>query len=74
MAAPIILRCPLCERYVSKIEQARDYGRPGQNVTVWHHGGDWCFVVDDLRGHAATPRPSVPFAVTPVKEPAHARA
>lgn len=60
-AAPIRLRCPLCERHVSMIEQARDYGRKGQNVTIWHHADDWCFVVDDMSALAYVP-PLTPFA------------
>lgn len=64
--APILLRCPLCERPVTKIEQGRDYGKQCQTVTVFHHGGDWCFVVDDMRAWA-TPSKYTPFAITKVE-------
>ena len=62
---PIILRCPLCERPVSKIEQDRSYSKDHQRLTIWYHGGEWCFVVDDLRAWAPATHPA-PFSVSEV--------
>ena len=66
MREPIALCCPLCERPVTKIEQDRHYGKAHQSLTVWYHGGgDWCFVVDDLRAWAPAIHPA-PFSVSKV--------
>lgn len=71
-ATPVLLKCPLCEGYVSKIEQRRDYKRRGLNVTIWHHPGEKHWIADEIFGPAKSAAHAM--AVTPHKEAIHARA